>query len=247
MAIGKHVSRYKSFESLEESRKEKARRRAEYEKDDEKVNVNNGDIDSEKYDDEYDEDDDEELLNYKKVIIAIVTIIVVFLLAFGIYKLVSDNDKEVMPAENVKTIQSQEEKLPLAVGGYKVLGQVLIEDLEIEQYILDSKEDKALESGVTKLYGPSLNDDGNFCIAGHNYEGIFKDLEKLNVDDEIIIKDANGDEYEYKVTSVKNVDPDNLEILMQNKEKVEITLITCTADSTSRVIVKAEKVSKDNR
>ena len=68
----------------------------------------------------------------------------------------------------------------------------------------------------------------------------------VNTTDEIIIKDTRNVEYKYKVTSVKNVEPDNLECLIQDTSKVEITLITCDTGGTSRVVVKAEQVAKDN-
>lgn len=244
MAVGKHASRYKSFESLDEGRKERYRKRSQAEdEEDDKLNVHTNVLNSnsEDYEDEY----DEPILDYKKVIISIVVIIVIFALAFGIYKLVSANKEETLPIED-DVAQIEEEKMPSTISGYKVLGQVIIENLSVEQYILDSTEDNALKNGVVKLYGPSLNSYGNFCIAGHNYEGIFKDIEKLNVGDEIVIKDDDEAEYEYKVTSVKNIEPDDLECLMQNEEIVEITLITCSEGSTSRVVVKAEEVSKDN-
>ena len=40
--------------------------------------------------------------------------------------------------------------MPEEIEGYKVLGKVVIEKLEIEEYILDSFEDKALEKGIRK-------------------------------------------------------------------------------------------------
>lgn len=253
MAGGKHASRSKSFEDLESNRKERERnRRAQLEENeaDDKLNVHNDILNSnaEDYEDDYDDDsyyDDEPMINYKKIIIVVVAIIALVAIIFGIYKLVSGNDKENTTKEN-ETTQTTNEKIPSSIAGYKVLGQVIIKDLNVEQYILNLPEDEALKNGVVKLYGSSLNGHGNFCIAGHNYEGIFKDLEKLNVGDKIIIKDAREVQYEYKVTSVKTVEPDNLECLLQDEEKVEITLITCSTGSTSRVIVKAEQVTKDN-
>ena len=39
-----------------------------------------------------------------------------------------------------------------------------------------------------------------------------------------------------------SVEPDNLEVLIQNASKVEITLITCENGSTKRLVIKAEEV-----
>lgn len=254
MAGGKHASRSKSFEDLEFNRKERARRRREEIEEnetDDKLNVHNEILNSnaEEYDEDYDDSDDywddEPQINYKKIAIIVIAVIAVLAIIFGIYKFVSSKNKENEVKQD-ETSQTNDKEMPSSVSGYKVLGQLIIKDLNIEQYILNLTEDEALKNGVTKLYGPSLNSHGNFCIAGHNYEGVFKDLENLNVGDEIIIKDTRNVEYEYKVTSVKKVEPDNLEALIQDEEKVEITLITCSTGATSRVIVKAEQVAKDN-
>lgn len=254
MAGGKHASRSKSFEDLEFNRKERGRRRREKLEEnetDDKLNIHNDILNSnaEEYEDDYDDSDDywddEPQINYKKIAIIVVAVIVILVAIFGIYKFVSSKNKENEIKQN-ETSQIDNKEMPSSISGYKVLGQVIIKDLDIEQYILNLPEDEALKNGVAKLYGSSLNGHGNFCIAGHNYEGVFKDLEKLNVGDKITIKDTRNVEYEYKVTSVKTVEPDNLECLTQDKEKVEITLITCSTGATSRVIVKAEQVAKDN-
>lgn len=241
MAVGKHASRAKSFEDLEFSRKERSRKRKDFGEESDKLDVDNDVLNSnaEEYEDDY--YDDEPEINYKKIVIIIVAIIAILAIIFGVYKLVFENKEE----EQEETPQLSEE-MPSSVGGYKVLGQIIIDDLNIEQYILNLPEDKALENGVAKLYGPSLNNVGNFCIVGHNYEGIFKDLGTLNVGDKITIKDTKEVEYEYKVTNVKTVEPDDLECLLQDTEKTEMTLITCSTGSTSRIIVKTEKVAEDN-
>lgn len=267
MSGGKHASRSKSFEDLEFNRKERGRRNRKREtfeeNDDNNFDIHNNTLnysedneeDENNYYDDNNENDgnddndeyweDEPEINYKKIIIVAIVIIVVLAAIFGIYKIVSSkNEKNEALQDEIS--QANNEEMPVSISGYKVLGQVIIKDLDIEQYILNLPEDEALKNGVAKLYGSSLNSNGNFCIAGHNYEGVFKDLEKLNVGDKIIIKDTKNVEYEYKVTSVKNVEPDNLECLMQDTSKVEITLITCDTGGTSRVVVKAEQVAKDN-
>ena len=127
------------------------------------------------------------------------------------------------------------------IEGYDVLGKIVMDDLGIEQYILDSTEDNALENGVIKLYGNSLNNYGNFCIAGHNNEEIFSELSELEINDEFKIVDTDLEETIYVVTEKYKAEPDDLKCLMQDDSKIEITLITCEDASTSRLIVKAEE------
>ena len=109
-----------------------------------------------------------------------------------------------------------------------------------EQYILDSYEENALKVGVGKLYGEFLNDYGNFCIAGHNYENFFKDLSELEKGDEIIVTDINDNKITYEIKDIFTVEPTNLECLISNDEVIEITLITCENGANTRLVVKAE-------
>ena len=126
--------------------------------------------------------------------------------------------------------------------GYDVLGKIIIEELEVEQYILDSKEDKALENGVIRLCGGSLNNYGNFCIAGHNKPGVFDKLSEMEVGDLFTVIEPDLKETKYKITEIYSVEATDLKCLLQDDEKIEITLITCENASTTRLVVKAEEV-----
>lgn len=191
---------------------------------------------------DYDEEEDN---SRKKIIIIIAIILIVIMAIFAIYKIFFANQKEqvIEEAEPVSELKMVE-----SVEGYKVLGKIIIKDLNIEQYILNSVEDKALENGVGKLYGETLNNYGNFCIAGHNKENFFEKLSELEVGDEFTIVDRKLEETIYEVKEIYTVEPDDLKCLIQNEDKVEITLITCENGATTRLVVKAEEKidDKDN-
>ncbi len=144
----------------------------------------------------------------------------------------SGDTEEVLAA--VSTLEDNYE-------GFEVLGKIKIDKLNVEQYILNSLENSALDKGVIKLYGEKLNDKGNFCIAGHNYENVFERLNELIVGDSFIIIDKDLKETEYEIKEIISVEPDDLTCLLPNLEKTEITLITCENLATTRLIVKAEK------
>ncbi len=187
-------------------------------------------------------DDDEKEFNFKKLFIIVLIIILIAVAGFMGYRYFTSRETEdkTEPAEPVQNKMIEE------IEGYKVLGKIVIEDQNIEQYILDSNEDKALENGVTKLYGGSLNNYGNFCIVGHNKEGMFANLANLQVGDEFKIVDKYLEETTYEVTEIYKTEPEGLKCLMQDESKVEITLITCEDGSTSRLIVKAEEKNNND-
>lgn len=194
-----------------------------------------------KFNKEFDYEDDND--SRKKIVIVVIVIIAVLVVAgIAIYKVFFEKTNEQV--EEPKQVV-QEEKMISNIEGYNVLGQIVIDDLDVKQYILDSTEDKALENGVIKLYGGTLNNYGNFCIAGHDYDNIFKRLAELSVGDTFTIIDRDLEETEYEIKQIYSVEPNDLTCLMQDENKVEITLITCENGSTTRLIVKAEEKNQD--
>lgn len=248
MARGKHAGKNNTFfgdenyykrrnnneeSELEEDKEENAQEKSSYN------NYSNNDYNYDEgknfsdYEDEY---EDENGINMKKVFIVIFIIaIIIFIVAF-LYNKSKKNDNTSLneSSSNTQAMSSQYE-------GYKVLGQLKIDKIGITQYILDSTDEDALKKGVCKIYGGSLNNYGNFCIVGHNYEDIFAKLSNLAEGDTISIIDKKMQETEYKISKIYSVEPDNLECLTQDDSKVEITLITCKDGSTERLVLKAEK------
>lgn len=198
-------------------------------------------------DDEDEEYEDDEYYDERRInpimILAIVAVIIVIIIIISFIVMAGKNKKEepaeTEPVETATevTVKSLEENYE----GFKVLGKIRIDKINIEQYILDSTTDAALEKGVGKLYGGALNIAGNYTIVGHNKKDIFEDLPELSVGDEIIIIDKKLGETPYKVTEKKTVEPNDLEMLQSTSGKTEITLITCESGSTKRLVVKAEK------
>ena len=92
----------------------------------------------------------------------------------------------------------------------------------------------------------------NVYIAGHRlgYVGTpswlaFWDLNEVDVGDKILVTDAMGRHYVYKVFKDFIVDPDDVFVTRPLKGKNILTLQTCTLpDYSRRLIIQAEKVVK---
>ena len=82
---------------------------------------------------------------------------------------------------------------------------------------------------------------GNIILAGHNNKYVFSNLYKLNIGDEIIVGDFNY-EYLFKVYDISKVNIKNKSILDNVYDKKILTLITCTKDGKSRIVLKGELV-----
>ena len=97
------------------------------------------------------------------------------------------------------------------------------------------------------FWGAEPNKPGNFCIAGHNYrnEKFFSKVPTLENGDIIEITDLTNTKVQYSVYDKYTVNDDQTECTSQETGgKTEITLITCTNDSSRRVIVKARMLGQ---
>lgn len=158
-----------------------------------------------------------------------------------------DSKNNITSEGDEQTGKTQEEykDMPRELKGYKVIGKITIPKVKLDTYILEETNTKSLKVSVTKLYGPNINEIGNFCIAGHNYinNKMFGGIKKLEINDEIILTDTYGKSVTYKVYESYKIEPKNVECLNQETGgEREVTLITCTAGAIKRVIVKAVEV-----
>lgn len=193
------------------------------------------------------EEDDESNLKYKIIagVVIIIAIIAIALIITGNLPEFGGNTENVVNTSvqntNVNDNEVVASKLIDTHEGYKVLGKIAIKDINVEQYILDSTEDMALEKGVIKLYGGTLNNYGNLCLAGHDKDEIFGKLDELEVGDTFALIEPDLKETTYEIKKIYSTEANDLECLLPDEEKVEITLITCENGSTKRLIVKAEE------
>jgi len=125
-----------------------------------------------------------------------------------------------------------------------VIGIIEIKELNLKYPILSKTSDELLKISPCKFYGPNVNEIGNLCIAGHNYDdnSFFSNLHQLNINSEIFITDIYNNSITYHVydkfeTSVDDVSSTS-QLTNGNKE---ITLITCNNLTGNRLIVKAKE------
>ena len=139
---------------------------------------------------------------------------------------------------NLKKYQN----MPESIDGHKVVGKLEIPKIELTTYILGYTSKESLNKSVTKLTGPEINNEGNFCITGHNYNNgrMFGKLKQLEIGDKIILTDTYDRSVTYTVNTIDTVTPKEVEVLSQNTlGEREVTLITCTTGALKRIVVRA--------
>lgn len=205
--------------------------------------------------------------NVRVKIIIIIMILFTLIIFFSIYRekesqfiiqVSTLNTKDIDKISSVETTALGEEdindlketihlkqyqNMPEKLSGYRVIGKIEIDKIDLEKHILEETNEKTLKKSVTKICGPEINKEGNFCIAGHNYQNIFGKLSKLEISDIIKLTDIYDRTVEYKIYGILKVKPNDIECLSQETGgEREVTLVTCTLGATKRVIIKAVEV-----
>jgi sortase A len=119
-------------------------------------------------------------------------------------------------------------------------------------YTAPASDEATLDRGALHVEGTGFpwQEGANVYIAGHRlgYKGtgsylLFHDLDELANGDEVILTDADGKEYTYRVFRSFKVDPSANEVTRPVAGRSVVSLQTCTLpDYKQRLVVQAERV-----
>ena len=146
---------------------------------------------------------------------------------------------EVNPEDNINWLRTE------SGTEYYIVATVNIPSIDCTYPIINHSTDELLKIAPCKFWGPEPNQEGNFCIVGHNYRSdkFFSHVPELELGETIEITSITGETLIYKVYDKYIVEPDDVSCTSQRTNGLkEITLITCTDDSKQRVIVKAREI-----
>lgn len=125
----------------------------------------------------------------------------------------------------IKSISLEAEIVP---GGYRD-----------EKWVLTN--DKALFLPTSS----KLGEGGNTIIYAHNTENLFGNLKKISIGETIVINDAKGKIYSFKVYSKEYISPYKMGKIATNL-KDTVTLFTCDGwFDEKRLVIKAQKETKE--
>ena len=129
---------------------------------------------------------------------------------------------------------------------YRVAGQINIPKIGVNYPIVYETSEEYLKIAPTKLSGPDINELGNVCIVGHNYnnEQFFSRLSELESNDTINLLNNKGKRVSYLVYDKYEVPETDLSCTDQNTNgEREVTLITCTKKKSNRLVVKCRAIT----
>lgn len=149
--------------------------------------------------------------------------------------------EEIKPITNNATAPT-ESKVKLNLEN--AIGKIIIDKLNLNYPILEGSTEENLNITITRFYGSKINSIGNCVLAGHNMKdgSLFGRLSELSNGDNITLVDNSGNKRDYKVCNINVVEPTDISILSQsnNNERI-VTLITCTNQGKSRLILQAKE------
>lgn len=126
--------------------------------------------------------------------------------------------------------------------GKQISGLINIPKINVSAAILEGTDDSALKYAVGHYPGlGNVGKPGNYVLLGHRnyvYGHFFRNLDKLEVGDEVIIT-KDEETYTYVVYESFVVKPEEVWVLEQTEDAI-VTMITCTpiGTYTDRLIVR---------
>ena len=133
--------------------------------------------------------------------------------------------------------------------GYDVIGYIEIPKTDVEYLIIPDYQSSinALNVGIVMLYPSNigLNEPGNTVLAGHNYRdgSFFSNNKRLQEGDKIYITDTSGERVEYEIYKKYETSTSDSSYMNRDTEgRRELSLTTCTDDTSARLIIWAKEV-----
>lgn len=133
--------------------------------------------------------------------------------------------------------------------GYDVIGYIEIPKTDVEYPIIPDYQSSinALNVGIVMLYPSNigLNEPGNTVLAGHNYRdgSFFSNNKRLQEGDKIYITDTSGERVEYEIYNKYETSTSDSSYMNRDTEgRRELSLTTCTDDTSARLIIWAKEV-----
>ncbi len=127
--------------------------------------------------------------------------------------------------------------------GFEKAGVIEIPKTNLKYVVLAQGSKDAIEVSVAVNGGPGLNKVGNTIIIGHNYRNgtFFSNNKNLANGDKVYITDKTGAKIEYTIYDIYTTSTGDSDYMERDTNgQKEITLVTCTDDTKSRLVICAK-------
>lgn len=120
------------------------------------------------------------------------------------------------------------------IDGYGYIGYLSVPALNLDLPVMSEWDYGRLKIAPCRYYGSTKTD--NLVIAAHNYRFHFGYLGRLKVRDSVVFTDMEARIYRYKVTSVEQLMPTDVDKVKDSGD--DLILYTCTYGGAKRITVR---------
>ena len=122
----------------------------------------------------------------------------------------------------------------IEIDGHRYIGTVSIPVLGLELPVMETWSNAKLKRSPCCYSGSVYM--RNIIIAAHNYPVMFRNLKELQVGDEVMFTDIDGNIFHYQVIETTTIEQTHVEEMMSGDW--DLTLFTCATGGISRVTVR---------
>ncbi len=128
---------------------------------------------------------------------------------------------------------------------YQYIAVLKIPKINLEKGLVDiNSKYNNVKYNIEIIKGSSMPniDKGNLILASHSGNSkisYFKNLNKLKINDDVIIK-YQGNDYIYKVKNIYEIEKTGKASILKNNEKKTLTLITCKHNTNKQIVIICE-------
>lgn len=152
---------------------------------------------------------------------------------------VLDPEGELIP----NYILDPDREMPIIeIDGNEYVGYIEIPLLELSLPVMESWSYPKLKIAPCRYEGSVYHND--MVIAAHNYTTHFGGLRNLIIGDEVRFTDGDGNVFTYKVSSLEQLQPTQVEEMCESDW--DLTLFTCTLSGRQRMTVRCTLVSEES-
>lgn len=145
------------------------------------------------------------------------------------------------PAENTPVELLTPEDLVMTekiINGYPYIGYLSIPDLKLDLPIMSDWSYSRLRVSPCRYTGTLKGED--LVLLAHSYSSHFGQLSKLSEGSAVDFTDMDGNLWHYEVVAMDILDPYAVEEMTAGE--YDLTLFTCTTNSTHRVTIRCNKI-----
>ena len=175
-------------------------------------------------------------------------VLIISACALCAYYTYEDHQAKVNAALILKVVEhpleekvQEEEQLVIQVEDFEaeVIGILTIEKLSIHLPVLSEYTTGNLKFSVCCYERDYFAKSGRMVIAGHNYKSHFGRLSQMTNGDIVIFTDIHGNESQYYVTEIIEIDGEDAGAL--DEGDWTLSLFTCAFDRTKRIVIRCKE------